>query len=79
MFCDIDPETMTIDPAKIEELITPRTTGILAVHVYGIPCDVVALQAIANRRGLRVVYDAAHAFGTKICGVGIGNFGDAEP
>lgn len=78
VFCDIDPETMTIDPAKIEELITPRTTGILAVHVYGIPCDVVALQAIANRRGLRVVYDAAHAFGTKICGVGIGNFGDAS-
>jgi len=78
VFCDIDPETMTIDAAKIEELITPRTTGILAVHVYGIPCDVAALQAIANRRGLKVVYDAAHAFGTKINGTGIGNFGDAS-
>lgn len=78
VFCDIDPRTMTLDPARVEELITPRTTGILAVHVYGIPCDVVALQAIANRRGLKLVYDAAHAFGTKINGVGIGNFGDAS-
>ena len=69
---------MTIDPAKVEELITPRTTGILAVHVYGIPCDVAGLQAIANRRGLKIVYDAAHAFGTRIDGVGIGNFGDAS-
>ncbi|MDP3716214.1 MAG: DegT/DnrJ/EryC1/StrS family aminotransferase [Acidobacteriota bacterium] len=78
VFCDIDPVTMNLDPAKVEELITPRTTGILAVHVYGIPCDVYALQAIANRRGLKLVYDAAHAFGTKINGVGIGNFGDAS-
>ena len=78
VFCDIDPVTMTLDPARVEELITPRTTGILAVHVYGIPCDVSALQAIANRRGLKIVYDAAHAFGTKINGVGIGNFGDAS-
>ena len=78
VFCDIEPDTMTIDAAKVEELITPRTTGILAVHVYGIPCDVAALQAIANRRGLKVVYDAAHAFGTKINGTGIGNFGDAS-
>ncbi len=78
VFCDIDPETMTLDPARVEELITPRTTGILAVHVYGIPCAVTALQAIANRRGLKIVYDAAHAFGTKIDGVGIGNYGDAS-
>ena len=78
VFCDIDPISMTLDPAKVEELITPRTTGILAVHVYGIPCDVAGLQAIANRRGLRLVYDAAHAFGTKINGIGIGNFGDAS-
>lgn len=78
VFCDIDRVTMTLDPARVEELITPRTTGILAVHVYGIPCDVAALQAIANRRGLKIVYDAAHAFGTKINGVGIGNFGDAS-
>ena len=78
VFCDIDPVMMTIDPARIEALITPRTTGILAVHVYGIPCDVTAIQAIADRHGLKVVYDAAHAFGTRICGVGIGNFGDAS-
>ena len=78
VFGDIHPETMTLDPARVEELITPRTTGILAVHVYGIPCDVAGLQAIANRRGLKLVYDAAHAFGTRINGVGIGNFGDAS-
>ena len=78
VFCDIDPVTMTLDPARVEALITPKTTGILAVHVYGIPCDVAALQAIATRHGLRLVYDAAHAFGTRINGVGIGNFGDAS-
>ena len=78
VFCDIDPVSLTIDPTKIEELITPKTTGILAVHVYGIPCDVAALKSIADRHGLKVVYDAAHAFGTRINGVGIGNFGDAS-
>jgi dTDP-4-amino-4,6-dideoxygalactose transaminase len=78
VFCDIDPVTLTIDSQKIEALITPKTTGILAVHVYGIPCDVAALQAIADRHRLKVVYDAAHAFGTRIDGVGIGNFGDAS-
>ena len=78
VFCDIDPVTMNIDPTKIEALITPKTTGILAVHVYGIPCDVAALQALADRYGLKLVYDAAHAFGTRIDGVGIGTFGDAS-
>jgi len=78
VFCDIDPVMMTIDPQQIEALITPRTTGILAVHVYGLPCDVAAIQAIADRHGLKVVYDAAHAFGTRLNGVGIGNFGDAS-
>ncbi len=78
VFCDIDPVMMTIDPRRIEELITPRTTGILAVHVYGLPCDVDAIKAIADRHNLKVVYDAAHAFGTRINGVGIGNFGDAS-
>ena len=78
VFCDIDPETMTLDPAAVEAAITPKTTGILGVHVYGIPCDVEALQSIADRFGLKVVYDAAHAFGTRIDGVGIGNFGDAS-
>jgi dTDP-4-amino-4,6-dideoxygalactose transaminase len=78
VFCDIDPVTMTLDPARVEALITRKTTGILAVHVYGIPCDVVALQSLADRYGLKLVYDAAHAFGTRVNGVGIGNFGDAS-
>lgn len=78
VFADIDPVTMTLDPAAVERLVTPRTTGILAVHVYGIPCDVHGLQAVADRHGLKVIYDAAHAFGTKVGGVGIGNFGDAS-
>jgi dTDP-4-amino-4,6-dideoxygalactose transaminase len=78
VFCDIDPIRLTLDPARVEQAITSRTTGILAVHVYGIPCDVAGLQAIANRHGLKLVYDAAHAFGTRIDGVSIGNFGDAS-
>jgi len=77
VFGDIDPATLTLDPGGVEALITPRTTGILAVHVYGMPCDVTALQAIADRHGLKVVYDAAHAFGTTIQGTGVGAFGDA--
>lgn len=76
IFCDIDPVTMNIDAAKIESLITPRTTGILAVHVFGTPCDVAAIQDVADRYGLSVIYDAAHAFGVEIEGTGIGNFGD---
>ncbi|MBM3817902.1 MAG: DegT/DnrJ/EryC1/StrS family aminotransferase [Acidimicrobiia bacterium] len=78
VFCDIDPVRLTLDPARVEALITRDTSCILAVHVYGIPCDVNALQDIADRHGLKVLYDAAHAFGTKIGGVGIGNFGDAS-
>ena len=78
VFCDIDPIRLTLDPARVEAAITARTTGILAVHVYGIPCDVVALKNIADRHGLKLVYDAAHAFGARIDGVGIGNFGDAS-
>jgi len=76
VFCDIDPETMTIDPTKIEQLITNRTTAILGVHVYGIPCHVKQIQDIADRHGLRVIYDAAHAFGTEINGQPISSFGD---
>lgn len=76
VFCDIDPETFTMDPGKIEALITPKTCAILPVHVYGNICDVEAIGAIAKRHGLRVVYDAAHAFGETYNGVGIGNFGD---
>lgn len=76
IFCDIDPVTMNIDPAKIEPLITPQTTAILAVHVFGTPCDVYKIQEVADRYGLKVVYDAAHAFGVEIGDTGIGNFGD---
>lgn len=77
VFADIDPETLCIDPASVEPLVNRRTTGILGVHVYGVPCNVDALGAIAHRHGLRVVYDGAHAFGTQINGQAIGTFGDA--
>lgn len=78
VFCDIDPVTMNIDADKIESLITPRTTGILAVHIFGTPCDVKKIQRIADRYHLKVIYDAAHAFEVEIDGEGIGNFGDAS-
>ncbi len=76
VFCDIEPNTMTIDPNKIEELITPNTSAILGVHVYGFPCDVEAIQKIADKHGLKVIYDAAHCFSTEINGRGIGTFGN---
>ena len=76
IFCDIDAETMNIDADKIESMITPHTTAILAVHVFGTPCNVEKIQEVADRYGLRVVYDTAHAFGVEINGQGIGNFGD---
>lgn len=75
-FCDIDPVTMNIDANKIQSMITPKTTAILAVHVYGNPCDVETIQNIADKQGLRVIYDAAHAFGVKLNDQSIGNFGD---
>lgn len=76
IFCDIEPETMTIDANKIENLITPNTSAILGVHVYGFPCNVKKIEKIAKKHNLKVIYDAAHAFSTEIDGVGIGNFGD---
>lgn len=76
VFCDIDPVRYTIDPAKIEALITPRTTAILGVHVYGIPCDTSAIADIAQRHGLKVVYDAAHAFDVRYMGQAIAKYGD---
>ncbi|MDM5284688.1 DegT/DnrJ/EryC1/StrS family aminotransferase [Peribacillus frigoritolerans] len=76
VFCDIDPLTMNIDPNKIESMITPQTTAILAVHVFGTPCDVYKIQEIANQYKLKIIYDAAHAFNLKINGENIGNFGD---
>jgi len=76
IFCDIDPVTMNIDADKIESMITPQTTAILGVHVFGTPCHVEKIQDIADRYGLKVIYDGAHAFNTEIDGTGIGNFGD---
>jgi dTDP-4-amino-4,6-dideoxygalactose transaminase len=76
VFADIDPVRLTVSPEAVERAITPRTTAILGVHVYGVPCDVAALQAVADRHGLRVIYDAAHAFGTRVGGRSIGQFGD---
>lgn len=66
VFVDIDPSTGCMDPERIEAAITPRTTAILPVHVYGKPCDVDAIQDIADKYGLKVIYDAAHAFGVKV-------------
>jgi dTDP-4-amino-4,6-dideoxygalactose transaminase len=77
VFVDIDPCALTIDPIKVEAAITAKTTAILAVHIYGRPCDVVALQDIADRHGLALIYDAAHAFDTRIDGQPIHRFGDA--
>ncbi len=76
VFCDIEPNTMTIDADKIEALITPNTSAILGVHVYGFPCDVEKIDRIAKKHNLKVIYDAAHAFSTEINETGIGNFGD---
>jgi dTDP-4-amino-4,6-dideoxygalactose transaminase len=78
VFCDIDPGTYTLDPAAVEALVTPRTSGILGVHVWGRPCAVEALDAIARRHRLKLLYDAAHAFGCSHNGRPIGSFGDAE-
>lgn len=76
IFVDVEPKTFNIDPTKIEEAITPQTTAILAVHCYGNPCDVDAIEGLANRYNLAVVYDAAHAFGVQChCG-SILNHGD---
>lgn len=77
VFCDIDPQTHNIDPAAVERLITPRTTGILGVHVWGRPCEADALQEIANRYGLKLLFDAAHAFGCSFAGRPIGQLGSA--
>ena len=76
VFVDIDPVTGNLDPDKIEAAITPRTTAIMPVHVYGQPCDTERIQAIADKYGLKVIYDAAHAFGVKVNGNSILNAGD---
>lgn len=78
VFCDIDPRTHNIDPRKIEQMITPKTTGIIGVHVWGRPCDINAISEIAQRRNLKLLFDSAHAFGCSYKGKMIGGFGDAE-
>ena len=77
VFCDIEPETFTMDPTKIEALITDKTVAILPIHVYGNLCDVEAIEAIAKKHGLKVIYDGAHSFGVKKNGVSSACFGDA--
>jgi dTDP-4-amino-4,6-dideoxygalactose transaminase len=76
VFADVDPATLNIDPAAVEAAITPRTSAILAVHVYGTPCDVDALQRVADRHGLTLLYDAAHAFGVRRAGRSLMDYGD---
>ncbi len=76
VFVDIRPGDLTLDPAKIEAAITPRTSAILATHVYGFPCDTDTIATLARRHGLRVIYDAAHAFGCTVDGRSLAAFGD---
>lgn len=78
VFCDIDPVTYCMDATKIEALINDRTCAIMPVHVYGHICDVEEIERIANKYGLKVIYDAAHAFGVKYNGRGIGSYGDVS-
>jgi dTDP-4-amino-4,6-dideoxygalactose transaminase len=78
VFCDINETDGTIDETKIEELITPKTVAIMPVHVFGNVCNVECLERIAYKYGLKVIYDAAHAFGVKYKGIGVGNYGDAS-
>jgi dTDP-4-amino-4,6-dideoxygalactose transaminase len=78
IFCDMDPVTHNIDPAKIERLITPKTTGIIGVHVWGRGCETEAIEEIAARRNLKVMYDASHGFGCSKEGRMLGTFGKCE-
>lgn len=78
VFCDIEADTYTIDVNKLEKLITPETCAILPVHVYGNICNVEVIEQIARKHNLKVIYDAAHAFGVEYKGTGIGNYGDAS-
>lgn len=76
VFVDVDPATCNLDPSKIEAAITPKTTAIMPVHCYGKPCDTKAIQEIADKYGLKVIYDAAHAFGVEVNGESVLNAGD---
>lgn len=76
VFCDIEDKTLNIDASKIEKLITDKTSAILAVHVFGNPCNVEKIKEIADKYNLKVIYDGAHAFGSHINGKSIGSYGD---
>lgn len=76
VFVDVNPDTLNLDPAKIEAAITPHTTAIMPVHCYGHPCDVDAIQKIADNYNLKIIYDAAHAFGVQCHGGSVLNYGD---
>ncbi len=76
VFCDIDGDTFNIDPERIESLISPNTSAILPVHVFGYPCNIKAIEDIATRYGVKVIYDAAHCFGVEVNSEPIGTFGD---
>jgi dTDP-4-amino-4,6-dideoxygalactose transaminase len=78
VFCDVDPRTHNLDPGQVDRLLTPRTTGIIGVHVWGRPCDIEALAKIAARRKLKLLFDASHAFGCSHRGRMVGSFGAAE-
>jgi dTDP-4-amino-4,6-dideoxygalactose transaminase len=78
VFCDVDPATHNLDPRGLENMITPRTTGIIGVHVWGRPCAIAELTEMAQRWHLKLLFDAAHAFGCSYQGQMIGNFGDVE-
>ena len=78
VFCDVAPHSHTLNPWRVEEMITPRTSGIIGVHLWGQPCDVEALTEIARKHNLKLMFDASHAFGCSYKGQMIGNFGEAE-
>src|SRR5436190_18211106 len=77
VFCDVDPKTHCLDPRAVEKMITPKTTGILGVHLWGRACETAALEDIVRRHNLKLLFDAAHALGCSYEGRMIGSFGDA--
>jgi len=78
IFCDVDPKTYCIDPVEVERHITPKTSAIIGVHLYSRPCDIDGLATVAERHGIKLMFDAAHAFGCSYAGNQIGSFGDCE-